>query len=65
METTYKVTFNISREILDSMGFDMTDVTEPEIKELAQIIDYNDKFNEMCSEVIQIIAKDYGLKYKN
>lgn len=65
METTYKVTFNISREILDSMGFDMTDVTEPEIKELAQIIDYNDEFNEMCSEVIQIIAKDYGLKYKN
>lgn len=65
MENTYKVTFNISRETLDSMGFDMTDVTEPEIKELAQIIDYNDKFNEMCSEVIQIIAKDYGLKYKN
>lgn len=65
MEKTYKVTFNISREILDSMGFDMTNVTEPEIKELSQIIDYNDEFNEICSEVIQTIAKDYGLKYKN
>lgn len=65
MENTYKVTFNISRETLDSMGFDMTDVTESEIKELTQIIDYNYEFNEMCYDTIQIIAKDYGLKYKN